>query len=103
MSESNYKPRGNGVVQGDEGDLPNRGTGTGMVGHGAPYGASIDAHATNGLGSIHDACGSDPVELDRGRDARFRFGDRREAEGGTDLSGTESDPVAKDRADNERI
>jgi hypothetical protein len=98
MSDENYKPRGDGVVQGDEGDLPNRGTSTGMVGMGAPYGASIDAHATNSLGGFHDACLSDPIDLERGRDARFAFGSRREAEGGNGMG----DAAASDGIDEER-
>jgi hypothetical protein len=52
----------NGVVRGDNKAMPNRGTGSGSVGMGAPYGASIDMGATNSMGSIHGACGSDAMD-----------------------------------------
>lgn len=90
MSESNYKPDGSGVVMGDSKPMPNRGTTTGSVGYGAPYGADISIKAINRLGSL-DAS-SDPIDKDRADNPNFgNFGDQRESQGGTHLSGAGSD------------
>lgn len=51
-----------GMVRGDDGAFPNRGTRSGMVGMGAPYGADISQGATNSLGSIAGACASDAMD-----------------------------------------
>jgi hypothetical protein len=63
MSESNYKPAGTGVVQGDTKAMPDRGTSTGLTGydtHGEGMGLGQDD--TNSLGSISGATGSDPMD-----------------------------------------
>lgn len=63
---------GNGVVRGDDKAMPDRGTSTGLVGMGAPYGASIDMNATNAKGSAHME--GDPAELCYPKgDADMRF------------------------------
>jgi len=62
MSESNYIPDGTGVVMGDRKPMPDRGTSTGMTGFKTMNDMSIDVDATNSMGSITSATGSDPAE-----------------------------------------
>ena len=51
-----YRP--NGELQGDDGEMPDRGTGTGL--NGDTYGASLDQNATNSRGGLGGATKSDP-------------------------------------------
>lgn len=96
----------NGVTNGDEHSIPNRGTSSGMVGMGAPYGASIDVNATNSMGSIHGSCGSDPAEecYPPGEVNRFSSSGHSSSGGGVRMGGTGSDPEedeAKGQGDDE--
>ncbi len=91
-----------GNVQGETKDLPNRGTESGMVGQGAPYGADIGPNATNRKGGMtHADSGSDPRELrfPKGDEDRFSSsGHSSPDEGGSKLQGTDSDPIDKTRS-----
>jgi len=49
MSESNYRPKGDGVVEGDTKPMPDRGV---MTGVSDTYGADIGQEATNSMGGI---------------------------------------------------
>lgn len=63
FSNSPYMPGpSNGVLQGPDMAMPDRGTSSGTVGMGAPYGASIDAGATNRIGGIGRSTQSDPID-----------------------------------------
>jgi hypothetical protein len=63
MSDANYKPDGTGVVMGDTKPVPDRGTTTGMTGYATELdGNGLGLDATNSLGSITGATGSDPME-----------------------------------------
>lgn len=85
----------NGVVRGDSGAMPNRGTGTGMVGSGAPYGADIGQNATNRMGRVGDT-GSDPMDKEWADDERQTMRGSKDPEGGRKLTGTDSDPPGDD-------
>ena len=62
MSDSNYKPAGTGVVQGDTKPMPDRGTSTGMTGFSTELdGRGIDVDATNSLGGLAGT-DSDPAD-----------------------------------------
>lgn len=51
----------NGNLQGDVGGMPDRGTSSGSVGMGAPYGADIGENATNRIKGIGRSTNSDPM------------------------------------------
>lgn len=53
MSKTFPRPDGSGVVQGDSGAMPDRGTSTGF--NGDTYGADVSQGATNRQGSITGA------------------------------------------------
>ena len=56
--DSNYRPTGE--LQGDSKPMPDRGTGTGMVGNQQIGGASIERDAVNRIGRMSGAT-SDPA------------------------------------------
>lgn len=87
----------NGVVRGDDKAMPNRGTDSGMVGFGAPYGASIDANATNRMGSAHMEGDSMERVMPKGdADLRFSSGGHSSPDPGTGMgSAANSDPAAE--------
>jgi hypothetical protein len=73
VSESNYVP--NGMLQGDTKGMPDRGTSTGLTGEDPQLdGASIDGEATNRIGSITGATGSDPADECKSDDQAFGGG-----------------------------
>lgn len=60
-ADSRYVPDGTGVVMGDTGAMPDRGTSTGMTGIMTETdGRSLDPDATNSLGRL-TGTGSDPA------------------------------------------
>lgn len=65
--DSNYTP--NGMLQGDDKAMPDRGTKTGF--NGDTYGASVDGNATNSMGKITGATKSDPMMEDAVDDPTF--------------------------------
>lgn len=72
MSDSNYRPDGSGVVMGDTKAMPDQGTGTGLTGYDPQLdGTSIDLNATNSMGSISGATGSDAPGEDCADDPTF--------------------------------
>jgi len=81
----------NGVVRGDSKAMPNRGTSTGMVGKGEPYGASVDQNATNRMGGF--SADSDPMMKEWADDERQTIGPRHDPEYGKRMGGTGSDPM----------
>lgn len=93
-----------GVVRGDDKAMPNRGTSVGMVGMGAPYGASVDQGATNSRGSAHLA--PDPMDQccpPGGGDYRSG-GDGTPSNPGTSMGGAaDSDPAAETEPDTQQI
>lgn len=54
------RPDGKGMVQGDSGAMPNRGTGTGF--NGDTYGADTSQSAINSMGSIKSSTKSDMAD-----------------------------------------
>ena len=56
MDKNQYMP--NGILQGDDKAMPDRGTGTGM--NGDAYGADLGQDASNAMGSINSDTQSDP-------------------------------------------
>ena len=58
------RPDGSGVVQGDSGAMPDRGTGTGF--NGDTYGADTSQSAINRLGGIKSATKSNPADMNPG-------------------------------------
>jgi hypothetical protein len=92
----------NGVVRGDSKDMPNRGTSTGTVGMGAPYGASTDLNATNSMGSAH--MDSDPADLCYPKgdaDLRFNSGGHSTSDPGSHFTAEET-PAADNKPNDQR-
>jgi len=58
MGKNFPRPDGTGVVQGDSGAMPERGTKTGF--NGVSYGADVSQDAINRQGGIKSATRSDP-------------------------------------------
>lgn len=92
----------NGVVRGDSKAMPDKGTSTGFVGMGAPYGASVDTNAVNRMGSAHME--GDPAELCYPKgdaDLRFTSNGHGTPDPGAHFS-ADSDPSADDKPDDQR-
>jgi hypothetical protein len=81
----------NGVTPGDDRNYPNRGTRSGLVGKGEPYGADIGVNATNGLGSF--SADSDPMAKEFADDPRQALPGAHHHHGGRRMSGTGSDDM----------
>jgi hypothetical protein len=79
----------NGVTPGDDRAYPNRGTRSGLVGKGEPYGADIGVNATNRLGGF--SADSDPMAKEFADDERQTMPGGHQHNGGRRMSGAESD------------
>lgn len=93
----------NGVTRGDDRSYPDRGTSSGFVGEGAPYGADVSANATNRRGGFTADSDSAFDNTPRG-DAGTRFsssGHSHTDQGGSDVA-ADSDPAAKVSHDDQR-
>lgn len=71
MKDCNYRPDGTGVVMGDTKAVPNKGTGTGMTGYATHNDKSIGQDATNSMGGISGATGSDAADACHNTDPTF--------------------------------
>lgn len=91
----------NGVVRGDSRPMPNRGTDSGSVGYGAPYGADTGINATNRMGSARES--GDPMmdNVANGDTDRFSSSGHTHASGGRRFSAP-SDPAAECYPDDPR-
>lgn len=87
----------NGNVRGDPKPMPNRGTGSGMVGMGAPFGADIGMNATNRMGSAH--LEGDPMDLCYPKgdaDLRFSSSGHSSTDYGTSITGATGSDAPED-------